>query len=198
MLDVENQIKKWLEGTNLSEEAKKTLQNESVTRYNGLIKELGIPPEELAKDVLHVTCDEYSCAVIRKIPRADIKYLAEVRRKTGIRPAEPIEKVDAMVKLLKRDVALIKDAKEILSHYKDTDTKAYFKGSPSVTAATAIRIASLMRYSDHKPVPVKEIIDNFNITQVAISSRYHEIAESLNLYGLIPKDQRESKRHSKW
>lgn len=196
MQDIERQIKKWLDETNLSEEAKKTLQDEAIIHYNYLVKELSIPPKELANDALHVTCDKYSCAIIRKLPKADMSYLAEVRRKTGILPAEPIEKVDAMVKLLKRGDNLSNRAKEILSAYKDRDSKAYFKGSPSVTAATAIRIASILLFDfNNDVITPQEIRNNFNITPSAINSKYHEMAQTLNLYDVLPERRGEAKRY---
>lgn len=109
-----------------------------------------------------------------------IMSLDEVRRKTGIMPAEPIEKVDAMVELLKQDDTLAKKAKEVLCKYKEFDVNIYSKGSASITAAAAIKIASILL--GREPITLVELRKNFGISEESVGSRYNTIAESLNLY----------------
>ncbi len=186
MLDVESQIEKWIGETKLSEESKGILKTESLKRYTDLVNKLQIPPEELVKDVLHVTCDEHSCAVIRNLPKADMGYLAEVRRKTGIMQPEPLEKVDAMVKLLianskyssTKASEVSEKAKHILRDYKTRCINDYTRGSPSITTAAAVKIAGVLVGSLFKEVDFEK---NLGIHAASLYKKLDDIAYKLNL-----------------
>ncbi len=147
------EINSWLKKTGLAEQSQKTLLTEAVSIYEELNNRIPhIGEKELAKDALHLACDKYSCAVNRDIPQPKMSSLSAARKKMGVERLEPIDKVDAMVNLLNTNAsnpyadtaidALKVKAKGILTQYKEKFQNEYYRGSPSVTAAAAVKLAS--------------------------------------------------------
>lgn len=124
-MPIRNKIKKWIENTPLSEEAKLKLLEKSLKIYEQ-IKGLPHSEEEKGKASLILACDDSLCAIPRKIPRTrKLKILSEGRKTAKIERVESLQRVDTMCKLIKRSEKVAEKAKEILRAYKEKYPKDY-------------------------------------------------------------------------
>lgn len=121
------EISSWLDGVALPPEIRTVVYDEAVSLYSKLDENIpDVERKELAKAALMISCDPYSTALTVDMPKPRFNVMAEARKVTGILPAESIQKVDAMVALLKWEGAINNDdAKEftdktieILSKYR--------------------------------------------------------------------------------
>ncbi|MBU4245576.1 MAG: hypothetical protein ABIF85_01005 [Nanoarchaeota archaeon] len=176
--DAEKEIKSWLDFTGLSEDSKQTLLSESLLIYGQLGETVPGTRKELAKDAVFLACDKYSCAITRILPQPNMSSLVAARRKTHMDQSEPLEKVDAMVRFLKLDNCFAEEAKGVLLKYKEKYPQDYYKGSPSVTTAAAIKLAGDLL---NKPITASEFGTNLGISDTPIYKKRQDMVDKLDL-----------------
>lgn len=174
---IADEIKSWLEKTPLSEEARGELLKKSLEFYEK-IKDLRYSKEEKAKAALFLSCDDYLCAIPRKIPPPKLKVLTEARKETGVKPVEAIQRIDSMCKLIKRSEKVAEKAKEILSKYKEEYPADYAKGPPLTTALAALYISGILS-GEH--ITQMELWEFFGITGPTLRNKWKDIAEKLDI-----------------
>ena len=179
MVEIEGYLKTILDDTSLSQRSKEVLLNEAMNLYEGDIKSIRYDGETKANVALYLACDKYSCAIPGKIPLPKFRLLSKIRKETGIKRREPIERIDSMCNLM--DVygdCIPKTTKNLLEIYKGEFLKDYNNYPPLGTAAGAIYIASKLC---NEPITQKKLHMDLGVNEGIIRKRYKEIAGKLNL-----------------
>ncbi|MBW6451913.1 MAG: hypothetical protein K0B02_04260 [DPANN group archaeon] len=95
----------WLGKTRLSDKSKSILFEDAVKIYQ-IIKDDSLKQPQKKKNcvaALRLACNQNSCAIGGVILKSKSKYLSSARQKTGLFHIEAIDRVNAIVNILKAD-----------------------------------------------------------------------------------------------
>ena len=175
--DPEGNIKDWLDYIEISSESKECLINDALVILDEIQKNSsGRKSEQEIRAALMLSCEQNSCAVGNNIPKASLKYLSKARKITGIQYNEPIERIDAMARILGVDGNIKTYAKNLLLKYKEKDINGYLRRTSLGTAASAIYIASIVF---EEPLSQKIFYDKLGIS--TIHPIYREICDAVDV-----------------
>ncbi|MCK4730658.1 MAG: hypothetical protein KAT28_05045 [Candidatus Aenigmarchaeota archaeon] len=179
MEEIEGYLRAILDDTSLLDKSKEILLEEAIDIYED-IRPFRYSGETKANVALYLACDEYPCAIPKKIPKPKLPLLHKARKETGIKKVDVIERIDSMCKLADIKGGCIPErTKYILKKYREKDIIEYGVGAPVGTAVSAIYIASKLC---DEPITQRELQEYFGVNDVTIRKRYKEIANKLDIY----------------
>ena len=175
---MEDYLRVILDDTSLLDKSKDVLLKGAIDIYREL-KHFRYSGETKANVALYLACDEYSCAIPKKIPKPKLPLLHKARKRTGIKRVDILERIDPMCKLADKERACVSEtAKHILKEYQKKDIIKYGAGVPVGTAVTAIYIASKIC---EEPITQRELQKYFGVNEVTIRKRYKEMKNTLGI-----------------
>lgn len=142
--DFMSHITDWLNKTQLSENAKNVLKEETVELYSKTKEILNGKKEQIAKTAIFLACDKRLCAIPRILPKPKVKDLSKVRKRLRIPHVDAIGRINSLCKLLGFGEDVSNKAKQLLLRYKNSYPSRYNKGSPTNLAVTSVYVSSIL------------------------------------------------------